>query len=257
VTVRSGQLPWWFGIPFLLGGILLLGLGFVLLQDELRYGRDGVSVSGSVVEAVYHPGGGEDGPSYSIRYTYVDPATGSHLAGESDVSEEVFDAADPGEPIEVTYLPAEPSKSRVGSPEPQLFVPVAVMGGGVIFAVIGGGLLFLMRMFRSRSGPGWMQPASLAMAGNGAVAGEPDDGRDGSEAILNMLGMGELVDEARAAYAANAARVAAAAAAAGAEPPAGPAAEPPAETPHHGPTTDAELRDLDAKLAPPPPPERP
>ena len=152
----SGQLPSWFGVPFLLGGLVMAVFGFILLQDELRYGREGVSVSGTVIETVYFPGGGEDGPSYSIRYEFVDPATGTRHFGESDVSEEIFDSSASGDPVEVTYLPAEPTKSRVGSPEPQLLIPLLVMGGAAIFFLVGGGLLLLTRYMRRHGTPSWV-----------------------------------------------------------------------------------------------------
>src|SRR5919107_618643 len=49
----SGQLPWWFGVPFVIGGLVAAAIGVVLLMDELRFGREGVSVGGGVVETVY------------------------------------------------------------------------------------------------------------------------------------------------------------------------------------------------------------
>jgi hypothetical protein len=54
MTLRAGsgkgQLPWWFGAPFALGGLVVVIFGFVLLQDELRFGREGVSVTAVVTD---------------------------------------------------------------------------------------------------------------------------------------------------------------------------------------------------------------
>lgn len=231
---RSGKLPSWFGIPFLLGGVVFLGVGVVLLQDELRFGSEGVSAAGTVLDTIYHPGGGEDGPTYSIRYEFVDSATGTRQAGESDVSEEAFDAASAGDPIEVTYLPAQPTKSRVGSPEPQLFVPAIMFGAALLFIVVGAGFLIAMRWMRSNGGSGamWMGIGS-------GVDDDDDDLDEGASAmVLGMLGMGDLAAAARATPMPDGS-------AAYVEPTEGTPPEP------HQPTTEAELRALDARLAPP------
>ena len=189
----------------------MAGFGFVLLQDELRFGREGVSVTGTVVETVYFSGG-EDGPSYSIRYEFVDPATGTRHSGESDVSEETYDTSTAGDPVEVTYLPAEPTKSRLGSPEPQLFIPFAVMGGGAIFLVIGGGLLLLTRYIRRNGAPSWVTISSRSGSRSETAFDEAD------HPFAALIGADDKA------------------------PP--PAAERP-------PLTDTELRALDARLAPP------
>jgi hypothetical protein len=224
VTTKSGQLPWWFGIPFLIGGVFVVVLGLVLLRDELRYGSAGASVTGVVTDTIYHPGGGDTGPSYSVRYTYADPATGTGHQGESDVSEETFDTTATGDAIEVTYLPAEPTKSRVGSPEPQLLIPLIVMGGGGIFLVVGVGMLALTRYIRRNGTPSWVHVSS----------GSSDETPDADmRAILGSFG----------------ARFAGADAGADTDPR---AAAPPPAAPSR-PTTEADLRALDARLTPPPP----
>lgn len=171
----NGQLPWWFGVPFALGGLLVVIFGFVLLQDELRYGREGVSVTAVVTDTRYFPGGGDDGPSFEIRYSFVDPATGTSRAGQSDVDESTFDATSVGDAIEVTYLPADPNKSRVGSPDPQLLVPLAVLGGGALFTLVGVGLLILTHRIRRNGAPAWLQITSAAIdAENAADAADAE-----------------------------------------------------------------------------------
>jgi Protein of unknown function (DUF3592) len=175
VTIRrsgSGQLPVWFGIPFLLGGLFAAAMGVVLFQDEQRFGREGVSVQGTVVDAVYHSGG-EDGPSYSIRYEFVDPVTGVRHAGESDVDEAAYESASVGAPIEVTYIPAEPTKSRIGSPEPQLVIPFVVLGVGALFSVVGIGLVLLTVRMRRHGTPSWLHVTTGA-------AEEPEESGDRS-----------------------------------------------------------------------------
>ena len=128
------------------------------------------------------------------------------------MSEETFDASTAGDPVEVTYLPAEPTKSRVGSPEPQLLIPLIVMGGGAIFLVVGGGLLLLTRHIRRHGAPSWVTISS----GSGPRSERVFDEADHPFAAL--IGADDKA------------------------PP--PAAERP-------PLTDAELRALDARLAPP------
>ncbi len=214
----SGQLPWWFGVPFVIGGLFAAAVGGFLLMDEVRYGREGVAVSGVVVETIYSAGAGENGPSYSIRYEFVDPATGTSYRGESDVDESIFDSTTAGEPIEVTYLPAEPTKSRVGSPEPQLFVPVLLFGMAAIFVAVGVFMLVLVRRLRSHGAPAWLTITS----GSGAVAAASWVGDDAHDHGAD--------DNPLAAFLSD------------------DAAAPPADT--RPPLTAAELRALDARLAP-------
>lgn len=215
---RSGSgLPVWFGVPFLLGGIFAAVVGVVLLLDEIRYGNEGVSLQGTVLETVYFAGGGEDGPSYSIRYEYVDPATGTSHRGESDVSEETFEMTSAGEAIEVTYLPAEPAKSRVGSPEPQLFLPLVVFGMAAIFIVVGVGMILLTLRIRRHGVPSWVTISS------GSTSDPEPEQQRWDDATNNPLAA-FIGDDAAPA-------------------------PPPAE--QQPPMTDAELRALDARLAPP------
>lgn len=212
---RSGQLPSWFGIPFLLGGLATAVFGFVLLQDELRFGREGVSVSGTVIETVYFSGG-EDGPSYSLRYEFVDPATGTRHFGQSDVSEETYDTSAAGDPVEITYLPAEPTKSRVGSPEPQLLIPLIVMGAAAIFFVVGGGMLLLTRYMRKHGTPSWV---TISHGSDSSSDFGSDDGSNRAEnPFAALIGADDK------------------------------APPPVANRPS---LTDTELRALDARLAPP------
>ena len=174
VRSSSGQLPWWFGVPFALGGVVVLVFGFVLLQGELRFGSEGVAVIGVVTDTVYYAGGGEDGPSYEVRYQFIDPMTGRSHGGQSDVDESTFDATGTGDAIEVTYIPADPTKSRVGSPDPQLLVPFAVLGGGALFLIVGIGLLLLTRRIRRHGAPAWLQITSAAFDAEDA-SGDGDD----------------------------------------------------------------------------------
>jgi hypothetical protein len=83
-----------------------------------------------------------------------------------------------GDAIEVTYLPADPNKSRVGSPDPQLLVPLAVLGGGALFTLVGVGLLVLTYRIRRNGAPAWLQITSAAIeaenAADAADAEHPD-----------------------------------------------------------------------------------
>ena len=208
----------WFGVPFILGGLFAAVIGVVLLLDEIRYGNEGVSITGVVVETIYSAGGGEDGPSYSIRYEFIDPATGMPYGGESDVSEETYDETTSGEAIEVTYLPADPTKSRVGSPEPQLFLPLIVFFMAAIFAVVGIGMLALTLRMRRHGVPSWITMSSGSVSEPKPEQERQWDATDNPFAAL-------MGDDAA------------------------PTPTPPAEK--APPMTEAELRALDARLAPP------
>lgn len=232
----NGKLPTWFGVPFIIGGVFMAVLGFVLLQDELRYGSEGVSVSAVVTDTVYFPGGGDDGPSYELRYAFVDPATGVTHDGRSDVDETRFDRTSLGETIEVTYLPADPGKSRVGSPEPQLVIPLIIFGGAALFLVVGVGLLWLMRRIRRGGLPSWVTITSAAIAADPRAAADEDHDLTAlPEALAGLFGAGSIVTSTSASSAS------AAATSTGAPPPAEP----------DRPLTQDELRAIDARLAPP------
>jgi len=146
----NGQLPSWFGVPFLLGGLAFLAFGFVLLLDELRLSNEGVTTTAVVVEKDYSPGGGDSGPSYELGYEFAPAGSTTNQHGSSDVSEEMYDATPLGAAVEVTYLPSDPTKSRVGSTDPQLFVSLMVLGGGLVFLVVGGAMLVIVPRMRRR-----------------------------------------------------------------------------------------------------------
>jgi hypothetical protein len=228
IRSSSGQMPIWFGIPFLAGGIFAAILGFVLLQEELRFGREGVPVA-AVVTGTDRFSGGEDGPSYEVRYEFDDPLTGFHYFGRSDIDESTFDRTSVGDAVEVTYLPADPNKSRVGSPEPQLLIPLIVFGVAALFAIVGAGLLWLTIRIRRHGVPSWVTITSTASATSSRAAA--DDLAELPGALVGLFG--------------------------GARPEAGTGADAGAASasaqPERALTTD-ELRALDARLAAPPPP---
>ena len=221
----SGQMPSWFGIPFMLGGLLFAGIGGVIAMDELRYGSDGVAVVGTVTDLDFRPGSGDDSDTWTIRYQFTDTA-GFERYGFTDVSEDTFEAAALGGPIEITFLPAESGKNRVGSPDPQLLLPVVFIGAGLLFAAIGVGLLFLVRAMKRNQLPAWVQ-----------VTTEGDDEPD----LQAAAALGKLIGGTGIASAIA------------------PGPEP-APALQAAPLTEDELRALDARLAPPPvspPPDEP
>lgn len=222
ISSSTGQLPIWFGIPFLLGGIFAAVIGFVLLQDELRFGREGVAVQ-AVVTGTDRFSGGEDGPSYEVRYQFDNPETGFSSFGRSDIDESTYDRTSVGDPIEVTYLPVDPNKSRVGSPEPQLLIPLVVFGAAALFAVVGAGMLWLAIRIRRKGVPSWVTITSTAIATDPRAAADAD-GEELPGALVGLFGS------------------------------AGPAtaATGPSDEPDRPLTTD-ELRALDPRLAAPPP----
>jgi hypothetical protein len=131
------------------------------------------------------------------------------------VSEQTFESSAAGDPVEVTYLPAEPTKSRLGSPEPQLLIPLIVIGAGAIFAVVGTGLFALTLRIRKHGPPAWVHISTGAA---------PDSSSDAS----SDTAPDPVIDPV--AYFRDEATL------------------PVADRP---PMSDAELRALDARLAPP------
>lgn len=259
----SGQLPWWFGVPFLLGGLLVVGLGVVMVLDELRYGSEGVAIQGTVLGTDYSSGGPDSGPSWSVEYEFVDPATGRTYAGETDVSEEVYDSTATGDRIEVTYVPADPAKSRVGPPEPQLVIPLIVVGAGLLFAVVGLGLLALTRWLRSNRPPSWVHIGDDSMSVMPPqLAGTPFAGLFAAAAAAQARAVEQASQEAGHAAGQHAGHAhaglvgqvhpddltAAARVGADGDEPVAPVAN---TASMDGTTTDDELRALDARLAPP------
>jgi hypothetical protein len=173
----SGAPPIWFGIPFALMGVIAIAIGFVLFQGEQQYGREGAMVEGTVLDKAYDPGDDEESPSYHLRYEFLDPATGQRHGGSGSVSAATYSSMRVGDTVHVTYLPADPGRNRLGSPEPQLLMPMMVMGIGAIFALAGPLLIatsLRARRLRARatatgtSTPGSATPGS-AMTDPGAA----------------------------------------------------------------------------------------
>jgi hypothetical protein len=225
ISSSTGQMPIWFGLPFLAGGVFAAILGFILLQDELRFGREGVAVA-AIVTGTDRFSGGEDGPSYEVRYEFEDPLTGFHHFGRSDIDESTFDRTFVGDAVEVTYLPADPNKSRVGSPEPQLLIPLIIFGAAALFGVVGAGLLWLTIRIRRHGVPSWVTITSTEGATQSGPAA--DDAAELPGALVGLLG--------------------------GARP--GADVAPSSAEPSRPLTTD-EIRALDARLAASPPPPKP
>ncbi len=230
----SGRFPVWFGLPFLAGGVLAAVLGFVLLQDELRFGREGVAVQ-AVVTGTDRFSGGEDGPSYELRYQFDDPLTGFSHFGRSDIDQSTYERTSVGDGVEVTYLPADPNRSRVGSTEPQLLIPMVVFGVAALFVVVGGGMLWLAIRIRRHGVPSWVTITSTAIATDPGDASD-DDREDLPSALAGLFGATSGSLGSAGALGSHVA-------------PAGEATPPTLEP--DGPLTPDALRALDARLAPP------
>ena len=224
ISSSTGQLPIWFGIPFLIGGIFVAILAFVLLQEELRFGSDGVAVE-AIVTGTDRFSGGEDGPSYELRYQFEDPQTGFSYFGRSDIDEATYDRTAVGDTVEVTYLPADPNRSRVGSPEPQLLIPLIVFGAAALFIVVGAGLLWLTIRIRRHGVPSWVTITSTAIAADPRAADDEGDTLPG--ALVGLFGGTTAAATA--------------------------APDTPEAKPLDRPLIEEELRALDARLAPPTP----
>lgn len=146
--VGGGAPPLWFGMPFLLGGLLVLGIGMVNLRDEMRLADEGVEIAAAITDRVFRPASGDSSASYTISYEFLDSATGQRFAGSSSVSQGSFEALASRDVVLVTYLPSNPSTNRIGAAELQPFIPLLLGGIGALFA--GAGLVVLRISWKAR-----------------------------------------------------------------------------------------------------------
>ncbi len=161
---RDTRVPIWFGPVFGFFGVVALVAGVGIVRDELRLSSDGVSIDAVVERAYVNMGSGDDADTYWIAYSFT-TAAGVPVTARSQVDWDAYRRVAPGVPVQVSYLPADPSTSRVGPPEFQPFPALFVVGIGALFT--GVGVAITLTAFRRR------RLAASATSGE-PTAGAPD-----------------------------------------------------------------------------------
>lgn len=145
------RIPVWLGPLALAVGSAFVLVAFILGRTELRYGDEGVATQATIVRLWVSESENSDGDttySYHVGYEFVEPRSGRDYRGSDDVGELRFLGLQVGDMIEVSYLESEPTESRLGTPEPQLLLPMAIgaFGGLMIVATP----LLVISWFRER-----------------------------------------------------------------------------------------------------------
>jgi hypothetical protein len=124
------------GIFFLVGA-LMGGISLWQLYDANRV-LEGERVRGEVLRKAIQANRTEGSmvrPRYRIDYRYA--AQGETLSASSDVTPELFARLEPGAPLEVVYLPSDPSTHRVEGEARDLVVLIVLVLMGAFFASAG------------------------------------------------------------------------------------------------------------------------
>lgn len=125
------------GIFFLVGA-LMGGISLWHLYDANR-ALEGEHVRGEVLRKAIHANRTEGSmvrPRHRIDYRYT-PAQGETVSASSDVTPELFARLEPGAPLEVVYLPSDPSTHRVEGEARDLVVLIVLTLMGGFFASVG------------------------------------------------------------------------------------------------------------------------
>ncbi|MFZ5877659.1 MAG: DUF3592 domain-containing protein [Nitrospirota bacterium] len=120
------------GLPFVFGGIHLFRI-------ESRFGEDAVAVQGMVLTRDIHRARSNDGGTstrYEVTYRFTadDGRTFEH---RDSVNVQTWEALTERGPVEVRYLPDDPTQSRIAG-ETDWAGPLIMGGLGGVFAVAGG-----------------------------------------------------------------------------------------------------------------------
>lgn len=119
------------GLPFVLSGLHML-------RTESRFGEEAVSVQGTVLTRDIHRGRNTNGGSstrYEVSYRFTaDDRTFEH---RDEVDVQTWEALTERGPVEVQYLPDDPTQSRI-SGETDRVGSLLMSGLGGFFAVAGG-----------------------------------------------------------------------------------------------------------------------
>jgi hypothetical protein len=144
------------GIILFIGGVIGAAIAGVTLVNDARFWLEGESTVGTVIDksqaragrplplasVLFAHGGAGNRPGYMVEYEYQDSG-GAVRRGSGRVTHSEWVGFNPGNPIEVVYLPSDPSRSRpagqVGPPAELGAVILACLFGGVVLVASGVG----------------------------------------------------------------------------------------------------------------------
>lgn len=124
-----------FGLPF-------ASVGWFTLEKEIEYKTNGVQVEATVLSKKIETStssGNSHSSSYIVRYRFT-PEGGTELESAGTVTRELYDSLEEGDPIAISYIAKEPTRSRAVQSGELTFGLVFICVGGVI-SLVGIGLL--------------------------------------------------------------------------------------------------------------------
>jgi hypothetical protein len=128
-----------FGGIWLLVGVPFTIAGVWIYTTEREFERDAVVARGIVLSkdiSRSRNNNGSTSTSYSVRYRFT-PRGGTAVEGESTVDRDDWNRLVEREPIEIAYLPRDPSTNRVRG-ESKMLLAWIFGGLGSLFAIAGG-----------------------------------------------------------------------------------------------------------------------
>jgi hypothetical protein len=133
-----------FGGIWLLVGVPFTIAGTFIFTTEREFARSAVVARGIVLSKNVSRSRDSDGStstSYSVRYRFT-PRGGRTMEGESSVDRDVWNALVEREPVEIAYLPDDPSNNRVRG-ESKMLVASIFGGLGSLFTIAGGVIFWI------------------------------------------------------------------------------------------------------------------
>ena len=128
-AARQRQAPWWFGLFFMIPGLLEVGLGWSLRQEDIAMETVGVRTTAKVVEI------DTDDSAPMPQVEYADAAGATHKVRSSYGSSE-FNHLRKGDSVEIFYLPENPQEIKIVT-EDFLSMHWLMMMMGSVFVIVG------------------------------------------------------------------------------------------------------------------------
>lgn len=126
----------WFGAIWLLVGSVFLVVGVFIAHGEREYQQDGQVAQGVVLTKSIRRADRDSDTEYRVSYRFT-TSSGQRVEGRDSVSVHVWEALREQEPVQIQYLPRNPSSNRIHGQTN--WVLLLVFGGmGAVFAPVGG-----------------------------------------------------------------------------------------------------------------------
>lgn len=138
-----------FGFFWAIMSLPFILVGYSFLQDEIRYEKESVVTTGTLLSKDTTQSTDSDGHSsthYVASYEFKD-AQGELIKGESNIEYERWNSLNVNQQVEIQYLKGESSKNRINQ-ETSFVIPYIFGGvGGISFLF---GALFVILYFRKK-----------------------------------------------------------------------------------------------------------